>query len=125
MIGAVPEADKLLETVIDFLQEEISPAVTEKALQFKLRVALNVLGIVQRELVDGALAAESERTQLRNLTDSDSDDLADLRARMAQSIREGNFDENLGAVADRLLPSVAKRLAIDNPRYSTLVELNK
>ena len=57
-----PTPGELTKAVADFLRADIAPAITGHA-AFKLRVAINALDLVTRQLVDG-----SETDELKRLT---------------------------------------------------------
>jgi hypothetical protein len=93
-----PDALELLEAVTEFLGEEILPVVEDPRLRFRTLVALNALGIANRELRAGAPAGPSR------------DELAEL----ARRIRAGEVPD--GAVA-MLKQHVAAKLRVSNPSY--------
>ena len=94
-----PTASELVEAVHEFLADEVLPAATDHRLKFRTLVAMNALGIAQREL-----AAPGDEVSLA------PDELAELAAR----IRAGDVpDDTLG----RLKQHVAEKLRVSNPGY--------
>ncbi len=93
-----PTAAELVEATREFLEAEVLPALTDPRLRFRALVAVNALGIAQREL---------EHEGAAELPD---DDLAEL----ARSIRRGEVPA--GTLA-RLKEHVAAKLRIASPRY--------
>jgi hypothetical protein len=91
-----PTPEELAEAIEEFLAGEILPMVADPRLRFRTLVALNALGIVQREL------AKLPR-----------EDDAELR-KFAAKIRAGEVDE--GTLA-RVKADVEARLRIDSPGY--------
>ena len=125
MIEEIPSATQLLQSVAAFLDSEVAPALKQSDLKFKLRVATNILAIIEREVATGAAAAAAEVRTLQGLVDSEAGSLAELRGCLAEEIQSGRFDSDLIPLASQLLPGVCDRMGIDNPRYSTLVELQQ
>ncbi|WP_372864499.1 DUF6285 domain-containing protein [Spongiibacter sp.] len=111
-----PNAEQLGDAIADFLRNSLLPAVDNPSLKYQLRVAINGLGIMQRELASGAEQAERERRLLAAYLGEDAE-LEVLREKLvaAMSVADQPYrDEKLLAVLKEI--SEAK-LAIDNPRY--------
>lgn len=55
-----PTGPELLNTVRDFLEEEVVPSITDRRLKYQILIALNVLRILEREVPgeEGRLRAE-------------------------------------------------------------------
>ncbi|MEH6593095.1 MAG: DUF6285 domain-containing protein [Halioglobus sp.] len=123
MVSNRPTMQELLESVREFLGEEIQPAVTDDSLQFKLRIASNVLAIVEREIAQTG-QAEQERTEsLRQLLDRTQGTGDDLNRELCERIQQGDYDEDARALLDHLELTTLNRLSIDNPGYSTYRQL--
>ena len=92
-----PTAAELVEATREFLEAEILPTLTDQRLRFRTLVAINALGITQREL------------------ESDEDGLPreELEA-LARQIRCGDVPD--GAL-ERLREHVAAKLRVASPRY--------
>ena len=105
-----PSAADLLESVREFLQDEVM-AATEGRTRFHVRVAARVVGIVQREIRAGDAAARSHAARLARLGfDSDEG--------LAAAIRSGSLDDRWEEVADAVRSTVADKLAVANPSYA-------
>jgi Domain of unknown function (DUF6285) len=91
-----PTPEELAEAIEEFLAGEILPTLEDHRLRFRMLVALNALGIVQRELTK--LPAEDDAEQ-RGL---------------AARIRAGDVEP--GTLA-RVKASVEERLRMASPRY--------
>jgi hypothetical protein len=90
-----PTAQELVEAVREFLESELLPTLDDHRLRFRTLVAMNALGIVEREVV----AAPEDRA-------------ADTE--LARRIRAGE----VGVEAlPGLKQAVAAKLRISNPRY--------
>ncbi len=118
-----PTAAELLEAVRGFLGEEIQPALTDHNLSFKLRIALNVIKIVERELQLEPQFAQQELTSLRNLLDREEGSPEELNTDLCVRISRGDFDNDDSALLDHLERAALHKLAIDNPSYSTYQRL--
>jgi hypothetical protein len=102
-----PGADQLLESVVEFLRDRLAPDVPDEH-RFHLRVAVNVLEIVRREL---SLGPEQERAHRERLADLGVADDVEL----ARRLRAGELDP--AAVRAAVLESVVDKLRVANPRY--------
>ncbi len=104
-----PTASELIESVREWLERDVAPAVDGR-LAFHTRVAMNSLDIVVRELAAGESMQHRHAAALASLgADSDSD--------LAQKIRNGDFDADLGAVLAVLSPVVDDKVRVANPRH--------
>ena len=110
-----PTVPELVESVREFLEREVQPAL-EGSLAFHTRVAVNVLKIVERELASGDGLDAAERERLAGLLghDAELDVLAD---ELIAGIREGRIDSDTPGLRAHLRATVLGKLSIDNPRY--------
>ena len=99
MLHDRPTPQELAEAVREFLQEEILPVLDDHRLKFRTLVAINGLGIAEREL--WATAEPRERAG------------ADEDWELARRIRAGDVPENAVAL---LKEQVAQKLRVSNPR---------
>ena len=104
-----PTAAELVEAVREFLEHDVLGA-TEGRVQFHTRVAINVLGMVQREIEAGAGPAEDHAGRLAALGVADD-------AELAAAIRSGALDDRYDEVKAAVWASVRDKLAVANPRY--------
>ena len=116
-----PTGAELIAAVRAFLETEVAGQVTG-ATQFNLRIAGNVLAIVERELAQRAPADAAETARLVALLAPDAgpgDDLVSLNRHLSAAIRAGRFDAPAAqrTLRDHLRATTAAKLAIDNPRY--------
>jgi hypothetical protein len=102
-----PDLDALLEAVVEFLRDELLGAVPEER-RFHLRVAVNVLEIVRRELALGPEQERAHRERLRALGVADD-------AELARRIRAGELDP--AEVRAAILESIVDKLKVANPGY--------
>jgi Domain of unknown function (DUF6285) len=92
-----PTAAELVEATREFLETEILPTLTDRRLRFRALVAINGLGIAQRELELGEEGLSREELE-----------------ELARRIRSGDVPE--GAL-ERLKEHVAAKLRVASPRY--------
>ncbi len=129
-MSSYPSSNDILESASRFLREDAAPALTG-ALAFNLRVTLNALDLVRRELALAGAAEARELSRLRSLLGVGGDmaalrvgmfgaeaDLATLRNRLCERIETGALSLNDPAVAAHLRATTIDRLAIDQPSYS-------
>jgi hypothetical protein len=91
-------------------------SAVEGRVQFHTRVAINALGMIERELTLGAdidAADVAELTALLGMTGT----RRELESALATAIRAGTLDDQHGAVLDHLRASVRRKLEIANPKY--------
>ena len=91
-----PTARELTEAILEFLDGEILPTLTDQRLRFRTLVAMNALGIVRRELA--ALPAEDDAEQRE----------------LVQRIRTGDVPPG---TLQRVKADVEARLRIASPRF--------
>ena len=104
-----PTSEELVEAVREFLEHDVMDA-TEGRIQFHTRVAINVLGMVQREIELGAAQEAAQQARLDAL-DFESD--ADLVA----AIRRGDIDDRYDEIKAVVYDSVVDKLRVANPKY--------
>jgi hypothetical protein len=110
-----PTAAELLEAVREFLAQDVMPSVSGRA-QFHTRVAVNALGMVERELRVGPGLDAAERDRLAALLGHDAD-LPTLTAELARRIRDGSLDDRRDDVAAAVRESVRAKRLVANPDY--------
>ncbi len=93
-----PNAIELVQAVREFLERDVMKA-TEGRVQFHTRVAINALGMVERELLESSYSEWSEADQ-------------QSERELASQIRDG-ADVSLAEVRDR----VRRKLLVANPGY--------
>lgn len=104
----LPTTAQLVAAVREFLQADVLPEV-EGRVRFHTRVAINVLGMVEREIELGPshTASHAERLALLGVADD---------AELARAIREGDLEG--GALLGVLAEIVRDKLAVANPRHA-------
>lgn len=112
-----PTPEELVKAVADFLRNDIAPVITGHN-AFKLRVSLNALDLVTRQLKleQGSDAAELARLS-RLLGRQGS--LAELNRALADRIAKGEIDLQTPGIADHLWQTTMDKLAVDQPNYGS------
>jgi len=104
-----PTAGELAEAVREFLERDVLTA-TEGRVQFHTRVAINVMGMLQREIEMGDAMAEAHTARLDALGFADD-------AELAAAIRSGAVDARYAEIKAAVAESVADKLRVANPKY--------
>ena len=112
-----PTPEELIKAVANFLRNEIAPVISGHS-AFKLRVSINALDLVMRQLAreEGSDAAESARlSQLLRMQGS----LGELNRALADRIAKGEVDLQTPGLADHLWQTTMDKLAVDQPNYGS------
>jgi hypothetical protein len=112
-----PTPTELIKAVADFLRNDIAPGISGHN-AFKLRVSINALDLVTRQLAleQGSDAAEAARlSQLLGQQGS----LAELNRALADKIAKDEFDLRTSGLADHLWQTTMDKLAVDQPNYAS------
>ncbi len=112
-----PTPVELTKSVADFLRNDITPLISGHQ-AFKLRVAINILDLVTRQLTreEGSDAAELDR--LRALLGMDGS-VTDLNRALAERIASGEVDLATPGLAEHLWQTTMDKLAVDQPSYAS------
>ena len=105
----IPTAAQLVEAVREFLERDVM-AATEGRVQFHTRVAVNVLGMVERELAAGPQQAAAHSEGLHSLGVADESELA-------AAIRDRRLDDRMAEVTEFVRRTVTDKLRVANPKY--------
>ncbi|RED37683.1 hypothetical protein BJ123_1065 [Rhodopseudomonas thermotolerans] len=112
-----PRPDELIKAVADFLRDQIAPQITGHA-AFKLRVGINALDLVTRQLTLSAETDAEEHASLKALLGRDGS-LLELNAELADRIASGAVDLSTLGVKDHLWRTTLAKLAVDQPNYAS------
>jgi hypothetical protein len=111
-----PTPEELIKAVADFLRNDIAPMISGHN-AFKLRVSINALDLVTRQLAleQGSDAAEVSRlSQLLGKQGS----LGELNRVLADRIAKNEVDLRTPGLADHLWQTTMDKLAVDQPNYA-------
>ncbi len=110
-----PKAEELVEAVskwIDGVRPTLGPRDA-----FLARVAVNVLGVVKRELAQGAVAEAAATARMAELLGHDGD-FSMLNSELCEAIRTGAMDVGTPGLIQALKASIHEQIAIDQPNYN-------
>jgi len=112
-----PTPIELTKAVADFLRNDITPMISGHN-AFKLRVAINALELIVRQLTleEGSDTAEAGRlATLLGIQGS----LLDQNRALAEKIASGEIDLNTPGLSEHLWQTTMAKLAVDQPNYAS------
>ena len=112
-----PTPIELTNAVADFLRKDIMPAITGHN-AFKLRVAINMLDLVTRQLTLEQDYDAAEAARLANLLDVQGS-LMELNRVFADKIAKGEVDLQTPGLSEHLWRTTMDKLAVDQPNYAS------
>ena len=112
-----PTPEELIQAVADFLRNELAPEISGHT-AFKLRVGVNALDLVTRQLAleQGSDAAEAAR--LARLLGEEGT-LGELNRMLADRIAKGEADLQTAGLAEHVWQTTMDKLAVDQPNYGS------
>jgi hypothetical protein len=112
-----PTPTELVKAVADFLRNEVMPGFKGHN-AFKLRVGINALDLVTRQLTLEQGSDAGETARLKQLLGSDGSLLEQNRT-LAERIAKGEVDLHTPGLADHLWQTTMDKLAVDQPNYGS------
>ncbi|WP_439363805.1 DUF6285 domain-containing protein [Bradyrhizobium sp. DASA03005] len=112
-----PTPIELTKSVADFLRNDITPLISGHQ-AFKLRVAINILDLVTRQLTREAGSDAKEVARLRALLGIDGS-VTELNRVLAERIAKGEVDLATPGLAEHLWATTMDKLAVDQPNYAS------
>jgi hypothetical protein len=112
-----PAPTELSKAVADFLRNDIAPMISGHN-AFKLRVAINMLDLVVRQLTLEQGSAAEEAARLTKLLGVDGA-LIDLNRALAEKIASGEVDLATPGLSEHLWQTTMAKLAVDQPNYGS------
>ena len=112
-----PTPIELTKAVADFLRNDITPLIAGHQ-AFKLRVAINILDLVTRQLTLGAQSDAREVERLRALLGTEGT-VTELNRTLAERIAKGELDLATPGLAEHLWATTMDKLAVDQPNYAS------
>jgi hypothetical protein len=116
-----PTPEELIKAVADFLRNEIAPGISGHH-AFKLRVSINALDLVTRQLAleQGSDATEVARlTELLDMPADETSSLTELNGALADRIAKGDADLQTPGLAAHLWQTTMDKLEVDQPNYAS------
>lgn len=112
-----PTPVELTKSVADFLRNDITPLISGHQ-AFKLRVAVNILDLVARQLTREEGSDAEEVARLRALLGLDGT-VTELNRALAERIAKGEIDLATPGLAEHLWATTMDKLAVDQPNYAS------
>jgi hypothetical protein len=112
-----PTPTELIKAVADFLRNEIAPVI-EGHNAFKLRVGINALDLVTRQLALEPASDAAEAARLKRLLGADGS-LYELNRALAEKIAGGEADLRTPGLTEHLWQTTLAKLAVDQPNYGS------
>ena len=104
-----PTANELVQAVREWMELDLAKGIDPR-LTFHLRVAMNMLDIVDRELQLGAPMEQRHAEVLQALGVANDVELS-------QKIRSCEFDDSFATLISSLRPVVEDKVRVANPKY--------
>lgn len=112
-----PTPIELTKAVADFLRNDITPMIAGHN-AFKLRVAINTLDLVTRQLTLEQGSDEAEARRLAQLLGVEGS-LIDLNRALAGKIANGELDLQTPGLSEHLWQTTMDKVAVDQPNYAS------
>ncbi|WGR91257.1 DUF6285 domain-containing protein [Bradyrhizobium sp. ISRA443] len=112
-----PTPTELIKAVADFLRSEITPVIKGHN-AFKLRVGINALDLVTRQLALAEASDTAEAARLKQLLDADGS-LMELNRELSDKIARGEVDLKTPGLSEHLWQTTMDKLAVDQPNYAS------
>lgn len=112
-----PTPVELINAVAEFLRADVAPQLSGHA-AFKLRVGLNALDLVVRQLTHEASGDAAETQRLSKLLGT-SGSLEDLNRLLSARIAGGEMGFQTPGLTDHVWKTTMDKLAIDQPNYAS------
>jgi hypothetical protein len=112
-----PTPEELIRAVADFLRHDIAPGISGHN-SFKLRVSINALDLVTRQLALAQRSDTAEAARLARLLGEEGT-LGELNRRLADRMARGDADLETPGLAAHLWQTTMDKLAVDQPNYAS------
>ena len=112
-----PTPTELIQAVADFLRKEMVPVIKGHN-AFKLRVGINALDLVTRQLALGQAGDGAESVRLKQLLGMEGS-LIELNRALADKIAKGELDLQTPGLTEHLWQTTMDKLAVDQPNYAS------
>ena len=112
-----PTPEELTRAVADFLRRDLAPGMTGHD-AFRLRVAINALDLVTRQLELSARSDAAEVERLSHLLGVQGS-LGELNGVLAGRIAAGEVYLQTPGIAEHVWQTTMDKLAVDQPNYAS------
>ena len=111
-----PTPSELIKAVAGFLRNDITPQIGGHS-AFQMRVAINALDLVTRQLELESSSDDAETERLSRLLGKKGS-LEELNRALASKIASGEADLQTSGLAEHLWQTTMDKLAVDQPNYA-------
>ena len=121
-----PSSEEMMQGVTRFLETQILSTLTDRGLAFRLKIALYLIELTQRDQRTFADRIAAQWHRLANLlhvpetipanTEQIVEGLTHMNAELVNRIREGEYS-GLNAEKDHILATLREELSIVQPRF--------
>jgi hypothetical protein len=112
-----PTPTELIKAVAEFLRNDIAPMISGHS-AFKLRVGINALDLVTRQLTQEPDSDAAEAARLSKLLGMQGS-LGELNRALADRIAKGEMDLQTPGLSEHLWQTTMDKLAVDQPNYAS------
>src|SRR5260221_12967873 len=112
-----PTPTASLKAVADFLRNELTPTIKGHN-AFKLRLGINALDLVTRQLTLDDDGDAAEHARLKQLLGADGL-LLELNRALSDKIAKGEVDLRTPGLSEHLWQTTMDKLAVDQPNYGS------
>jgi hypothetical protein len=112
-----PTPVELINAVTEFLRTDVAPQLSAHG-AFKLRVAVNALDLVARQITHEASGDAAETERLSKLLGA-SGSLEELNRLLSARIASGEMGFQTPGLTDHVWQTTMDKLAIDQPNYAS------
>jgi uncharacterized protein DUF6285 len=112
-----PSPEELIKAVADFLRTDIAPQISGHQ-AFKLRVSINALDLVARQLELEQVSDAAETARLSQILGTRGS-LGELNKLLSDGIAKGELDLQTPGLAGHLWQTTMEKLAVDQPNYAS------
>jgi hypothetical protein len=112
-----PTPEELITAVADFLRNDIAPVISGHD-AFKLRVSINALDLVTRQLTLEQANDSAEKARLEELLGHHGS-LGELNRMLAGRVAKGEVDLQTPGLTEHLWKTTMDKLAVDQPNYAS------
>ena len=112
-----PTPEELIKAVADFLRSDIAPLISGHH-AFKLRVSINALDLVTRQITLEQVGDAAETARLSRLLAMQGT-LGELNRALADRIASCEADLQTPGLAEHVWQTTMDKLAVDQPNYAS------
>lgn len=112
-----PTPVELINAVTEFLRTDVAPQLSAHG-AFKLRVAVNALDLVARQMTREGLSDTAEAERLSKLLGREGS-LEELNRLLSSRIQNGELNLDTPGLAEHVWQTTMDKLAVDQPNYAS------